>query len=100
MSVINDDEQNRWRIKREISTGDIILAGTIIVAIGIPMLAWAVGINGRVSVLEDRMAVTVAQQQRTDAEQDQVLRDSVGRIESSIRDLQSYLLAHSSVQPH
>lgn len=29
MSVINDEGQNRWHIKREISIGDIMLAATI-----------------------------------------------------------------------
>lgn len=100
MSVINDDEQRRWHIKREISTGDILLACTIVVAIGLPMLAWAIGITNRVSVLEERVTAEIMQEQRDTAHSDEALHESVTRIESALNSIQSYLLAHNAVQPH
>jgi len=101
MSVINDDEaQRRWHIKHEISTGDIILACTMVVAVGLPLLAWAVGLTNRVSVLEERVAAEVIQEDRDTHIQNQQLHDSVSRIENSLHDIQTYLLTHSAVQGH
>ena len=89
----------KWHLKREVSTGDVILACTIIIAIGIPMMTWAVGINSRVSVLEEKVATEIVQEARDNQQESQTLRESVSRIEGDVHDIQSYLLAHSAVQP-
>ena len=84
----DDDRLNRWRIRREISVGDIFLAVSVAVSIGVPLVYWATGIDRRLAVVEERMVM----QRSVDEGQNQVIHDSVLRIESEIRDLNVYLI--------
>lgn len=80
----NGVERRRWHFKREISSGDLILA----VAMVIGLISWGSGIDKRLTSVEERQAM----QQRVDAAQDTVVRDAMTRIEGTLRDIQQFLL--------
>jgi hypothetical protein len=97
-----DEPQGRWRLKREVSTGDLLLA----VSIGLGVIYWGNGIERRVSSSELTQQFLAQQvkdaqdaQKRVDAAQDQQVRDSVARIEGSIRDMQQVVLAQRKTAP-
>lgn len=97
---MSGEPHEHWQFKREISIGDILLAATVAIAIGLPLLTWAFGIEKRLSVLEDRVNANWVQQQRVDTSQDQQLRDSIARIEQSLRDIQSYVMERNGNGVH
>jgi hypothetical protein len=78
-----DRREEKWRFKREISTGDLILAiGTLVSAIW-----WGGKIDARVTVVEEKQAM----QARVDAAQDNAVHDGLARIENQLSDIQRYL---------
>lgn len=89
-----DDDRTRWRFKREVSSGDILLALSVV----LPMLWYVARLDGRVNAVEERQATQIATQQRIDAAQDAALRESVYRIEASVRDVQAFLLNNSAMR--
>ncbi len=87
---MNDDQHSErrrpdpWKLKREVSTGDILIAVSMLLA----MFLWGQRIETRLAVVEEGQKV----QQRIDAAQDALLRDSVQRIETAMRDIQQFIL--------
>lgn len=83
-----EDEQSRrhgdrWQFKREVSTGDILIAiGFIISA----MMGYA-SMDKRISVVEEKQAM----QARIDQQQDSTVRDGMARIEVALSDIQRFL---------
>jgi hypothetical protein len=73
-----------WKLKREVSTGDILIAVSMLLA----MFLWGQRIETRLAVVEESQKV----QQRIDAAQDALVRDSVGRIETAVRDIQQFIM--------
>jgi hypothetical protein len=69
-----------WKLKREISTGDLFIAASILIG----LFLWGKGIETRIAVIEKGQEI----QSRVDAAQDALVRDSVSRIESAVRDMQ------------
>lgn len=80
-----------WKLKREVSTGDILIAVSMLLA----MFLWGQRIEARLAVVEESQKV----QQRIDAAQDALVRDSVARIETAMRDIQQYILRGNGVGP-
>jgi hypothetical protein len=78
-----------WKLKREVSTGDVLIAVSMLLG----MFLWGQRIETRLAVVEESQKV----QQRIDAAQDALVRDSVARIETAMRDIQQYILRGGSV---
>lgn len=95
---MNDDQHSSerrrpdpWKLKREVSTGDVLIAVSMLLA----MFLWGQRIETRLAVVEESQKV----QQRIDAAQDALLRESVQRIETAMRDIQQYILRGNGVGP-
>lgn len=83
-----DSLRDRWRFKREVTSGDIILA----IALAGPMLWYVAKLDTRVQNLEDKQIAQQVMQARIDSAQDAVTKDALSRIDSSLRDIQQFLL--------
>ena len=83
------EERRRWRIKREVSTGDLLLAVSMLAG----LFLWGSGIDKRLAAVEERQASAAAAQARVDAVQDQALRDSMNLVLGELRDIKQYLLS-------
>ncbi|MCC6380463.1 MAG: hypothetical protein IT519_16730 [Burkholderiales bacterium] len=70
--------RERWHFKREVSWGDVGLALGLVVS----ALLWGRSIETRLIALETSQTV----QQRVDSKQDEIMRDSLTRIESAVRE--------------
>lgn len=90
MASDDHEHRQRWRVKREITLGDILLA----LAIVLPMIYYISKLETRVSVIEEKQVAAQEAQRRVDASQDAVMRDSLGRIETALRDIQQFLLTN------
>lgn len=75
---------DQWKLKREISTGDVLIALSMLLG----LFLWGTGIENRLAVVEKSQEM----QARVDSAQDSVVRDSVGRIEQAVRDIQQFQL--------
>ena len=71
-------EGERWRFKREVSWGDVGLAISIVMA----AILWGRSIETRLIALE----TTQSLQARVDSKQDDAIRESVARIEATVRE--------------
>src|SRR4051812_46871447 len=80
--------RDHWRFKREVTSGDIILA----IALAGPMLWYVAKLDTRVQNLEDKHVAQQVMQARIDAAQDAVTKDALNRIDTSLRDIQQFLL--------
>jgi len=80
----------QWRLKREISTGDLIVALSMLAG----LFLWGKGIENRLVVVEKGQEM----QARVDSAQDAVVRDSVGRIEQAVRDIQQFQLRQAAAK--
>lgn len=83
--------RDQWKLKREISTGDLIIA---IAMLG-GLFLWGKGIENRLVVVEKAQEM----QARVDSAQDAVVRDSVGRIEQAVRDIQQINMQRAIAGP-
>lgn len=85
---VTEDDSRKWRVKREVTMGDIMLA----IALVVPML-WAFSkLDSRVSNVEDKFRERTEMQSKIDAAQDAVVKDSLARIETALRDIQQFQL--------
>lgn len=82
--------RERWHLKREISTGDLLVAAGILGG----LLLWGRGIESRLLVIEKAQEM----QARIDQQQDSIVRESVLRIEQSMRDINLYLLKNGAAR--
>lgn len=87
-----DDGPRRWRFKREISTGDILLAASLIVAGAVPAFVWGSGVENRLTKLETQATM----QRNVDDLQDQVVREGLTRIERAVGSIQDHLLNNAA----
>jgi TolA-binding protein len=94
--------RGRWHIQPGISWGDLLLAGSMLLA---GFSAWS-AMERRVTIIEQAQAIqarvdsaqdaarqeALSLQMRIDSAQDQVVRDALIRIEGQLRDIQSTLV--------
>ena len=73
---MHDDATNGWRWRKEISIGDLLVAGGLILS----AMVWGAKLDTRIAILEDR----VSQQALTDQRQDGAWREAAARIEQRI----------------
>jgi hypothetical protein len=78
-------QPRRWRLKQEVSTGDLLIAASMIAG----MFLWGSKIESRLAVVEAQQTM----QRIIDSAQDQTLRESMARIEISLRTIQEHLLS-------
>lgn len=84
----DDENQSRrhgdkWQFKREVSTGDLLIAVGFIVS----AVMGYTSMDKRITVIEEKQAM----QARIDDKQDAALRDGMRRIEDSLNNIQNFL---------
>ena len=80
---MKEDATNGWRWRKEISIGDLLVAGGLIVS----AMVWGAKLDTRIAILEDR----VSQQALTDQRQDVAWREAAARIEQRVLAMDSKL---------
>lgn len=77
-----------WRFKREVSSGDLILA----ISLAGGMFMWGKGIEQRVAIIEDKQVLMATVQAQTDSRQDQATRDGLREIKGDLAEIRRLLL--------